>query len=72
MNTLERQIKELQEENKRLEERYVRRKEIYVKLLKEREYKIDKAIGLIHDYQMNDRNNANYKELLYCLESGRK
>ena len=28
----------------------------------------DKAIGLIYDYQMNDRDNPNYKELLYFLK----
>ena len=29
---------------------------------------IDKAIGLIYDYQINDRDNPNYKELLYFLK----
>lgn len=29
---------------------------------------IGKAIGLIYDYQMNDEENVNYKELLYVLK----
>lgn len=30
--------------------------------------RINKAIGLIYDYQMNDEDNVNYKELLYVLK----
>lgn len=37
----------------------------YVEYLEDR---IDKAIGLIYDYQMNDEDNVNYKELLYVLK----
>ena len=65
MNTLERQIKELQEENKRLEERYVRRKEIYNKLIQEQKYRIDRAVEYIEE-----KGRLKYKpeELLDILE----
>lgn len=33
---------------------------------------INKAIGLIYDYQMNDEENENYKELLYVLKGDDK
>ena len=33
---------------------------------------IGKVIGLIYDYQMNDKENVNYKELLYILKGSDK
>ena len=69
MNILERQIKELQEENKRLEERYVRRKEIYNKLIQEQNYRIDRAVEYIEE-----KGRLKYKpeELLDILERKNK
>lgn len=68
LNTKYEMMKELYEDSEEEIERLNKENEQLRTALNSKENIINKAIGLIYDYQMNDENNENYKELLEILD----